>query len=249
LVIQLKEQTEKKVLNQQSAWLEQVALSVKVLPDLYLVLVYRVCINKVNTTNQTEAAKDLELQNASLHPGLYIKQLSWSKEIQKTEKLSLSLTIFLTLPEIANRVIKQRLVESREVKIVERFQTGCELVQCFKCCVYRHIAKHCQAEAQCSYCSRFHKTCNCPNNKEKTFCRNCLDKGLGSTEYKVWSESCPVYKRTREALAVRFGNRLLIYLQSVRPDHCPAISLVVEKELEKQRPGCHRVKSRLVASD
>jgi hypothetical protein len=61
LVIQLKEQAGKEVLNRQSAWLEQMALSVKVLLDLYPVLVYRVCINKVNTTNQTETAKDLEL--------------------------------------------------------------------------------------------------------------------------------------------------------------------------------------------
>jgi hypothetical protein len=143
LVIQLKEQTEKEVLNRWSAWLEQVAPSVKVFPDLYPVLVHRVCISRVDTTKQTEAAKDLELQNASLHPGLCIKQLSWPREIQKTEKLNLSFTVFLTLPEMVNRVIEQRLVESREMKMVEQFQTGCGLVQCFKCCVYRHIAKHC----------------------------------------------------------------------------------------------------------
>jgi hypothetical protein len=143
LVIQLKEQTEKEVLNWQSAWLEQVALSVKVLPDLYPVLVYRVCVSRVDTTKQAEAARDLELQNTALYPGLCIGQLSWPRGIHKTGKLSLSLTIFFTLPEMANRVIGQRLVESREVKMVEQFQTGCRLVQCFKYCAYRHIAKHC----------------------------------------------------------------------------------------------------------
>jgi hypothetical protein len=143
LVIQLKEQAEKEVLNRQSAWLEQMSLSAKVLPDLYPVLVHRVCISKVDTTKKAEAARDLESQNVSLYPGLCIKQLSWPRGIQKSEKLSLSLTIFLTSPEMANRVIEQGLVESREVKMVERFQTGCGLVQCFKCCVYRHIAKHC----------------------------------------------------------------------------------------------------------
>lgn len=49
------------MLNQQSAWLEQVSLSAKVLLDLYLVLVHRVCISKVDTTKQAEAAKELEL--------------------------------------------------------------------------------------------------------------------------------------------------------------------------------------------
>jgi hypothetical protein len=76
LVIQLKEQTKKKVLNQRSAWLEQVALSVKVLLDLYSVLVYRICVSKVDTTKQTETAKDLELQNTALYSGLCIRQLS-----------------------------------------------------------------------------------------------------------------------------------------------------------------------------
>jgi hypothetical protein len=61
LVIQLKEQTEKEVLNRRSAWLEQVAPSVKVLLDLYPVLVYRVCVSRVDTTKQAEAARDLEL--------------------------------------------------------------------------------------------------------------------------------------------------------------------------------------------
>jgi hypothetical protein len=121
--------------------------------------------------------------------------------------------------------------------MVERFQTGCGLVQCFKCCAYGHIAKHCRAEARCGHCSGFHETRDCPNNKEKAFCRNCLGKGLGSTEHKAWSESCPVRKRTREALAVRFSNRPPTYPQSVRPDHRPAISLVVEKEPEKRGPG------------
>jgi hypothetical protein len=182
-------------------------------------------------------AKDLELQNASLHPGLCIKRLSWPRGIQKTRKLNSSLTVFLTSPEMANRVIEQRLVESREVKMVERFQTGCGLVQCFKCCVYRHIAKHCWAEARCGHCSGFHETRNCTNNKEKTMYMNCTGRELGFKDYKAWSESCPVCKKVREDLAVRFCNRPTTYPQAVCLDHCPVVSLVVEKEPEKQRPG------------
>lgn len=137
---------------------------------------------------------------------------------------------------MTNRVIEQGLVESEEVKMVERFQTGCGLVQCFKCCAYGHIAKHCRAKAHCGHCSGSHETRDC-TNKEKAICANCVGKGLGSTEHKAWSESCLVRKRTREAQAVRFSNRLSTYPQSVRPDHRPVVSLVVEKELEKQGPG------------
>jgi hypothetical protein len=92
------------------------------------VLVHGVRISRVDTTKQAEAAKDLESQNASLYPGLYIKRLSWPRGIQKTGKLNSSLTVFLTSPEMANRVIEQGLVESGEVKMVERFQTGFGLV-------------------------------------------------------------------------------------------------------------------------
>jgi hypothetical protein len=99
------------------------------------------------------------------------------------------------------------------------------------------IAKHCRAEARCGHCRGSHETRDCTDNKEKAICANCLGKGLGSTERKAWSESCPVRKRTREALAVRFNSRPLTYPQAVRPDHRPVVSLVVEKEPEKRGPG------------
>jgi len=59
---------------------------------------------------------------------------------------------------------------------------------------------------------------------------------MGSTDHKAWSKSCTVRKKTREALAVCFCNRLLTYPQAVRPDHCLVVLLVVEKEPEKQGP-------------
>jgi hypothetical protein len=66
---------------------------------------------------------------------------------------------------------------------------------------------------------------------------NCIDKGLGFTDHKVWSESCTVCKKTREALVVCFCNRPSTYPQAVCSDHCSVVSLVAEKEPEKQRPG------------
>jgi hypothetical protein len=65
---------------------------------------------------------------------------------------------------------------------------------------------------------------------------NYTDRGLGFKDHKVWSESCLACKKVREDLAVCFCNRLTTYPQAVCPDHCPVVSLVVEKELEKQRP-------------
>jgi hypothetical protein len=120
--------------------------------------------------------------------------------------------------------------------MVERFQTGCGLVQCFKCCAYGHIAKHCRASAWCGHCSESHETREC-TKKERSICTNCTDKGLGSTEHKAWSEGCLVHKKAREVLAARFMNRPHTYPQAVRPDHRPAISLVTKKEPERRGPG------------
>jgi len=109
-------------------------------------------------------------------------------------------------------------------------------VQCFKCCSYGYIAKHCWLSAWCGHCSGLHETRKC-TIKEKSICANCAGKGLGSTEHKAWSKSCPARKKAREALAARFDCRPPLYPQTVRPDHRPVVSLVVEKELEKRGPG------------
>lgn len=161
-------------------------------------LVHGVRISNVKTTDQAEAARDLEFKNAALHPGLCIKWLSWPRGIQKTGKLYTSLTIYLTAPGMANRVIEQGLVESGEVQIVERFQTGCGLVQCFKCCSHGHIAKHRRVSARCGHCSG-HETRECTTN-ERSICANCTGKGHGSAEHKAWSEGCPAVKRLRKSL-------------------------------------------------
>jgi hypothetical protein len=124
----------------------------------------------------------------------------------------LSFTVFFTLLEITNKMIKQRLVKNREIKIIKQFQTGCRLVQCFKYCVYRYITKYCQTEVWYSYCNRFYKIYNCTNNKEKTIYTNCINRELRFKDYKVWSKSCLVCKKVREDLVICFCNRLTIYL-------------------------------------
>jgi hypothetical protein len=104
------------------------------------VLVHGVRISNIKTTDQKAAARHIESQNATLHPGLCVRCVSWPRGIQNSGKRYSSLTIYLTSPEMANRVIENRLVEGGEVKEAERFLTGLGLVQYFKCCAYGHIA-------------------------------------------------------------------------------------------------------------
>jgi hypothetical protein len=80
-----------------------------------------------------------------------------------------SLMVFLDAPEAANKVITKGFVEGGEVKLVERFMTGCGLVKCFKCYTYGHIAKNCRAKAHCGHCSDSHETRDCKEQTKKSY--------------------------------------------------------------------------------
>lgn len=221
IVIQMREREGKEALSRQSAWVTQVSASAKILPDLYPVLVHGVRLSKVDTTKQSAAARDLEYQNASLHPGLRIERVAWPRGIRKDQqKKSSSLTVFLTSPEAANKVIREGLLESGEVHMAERFQTGCGLVQCYKCCAYGHIAKHCRAEARCGHCCASHETRECTKSKDITAkCANCRG------QHKAWAEDCKVRSKLRLALAERLQSRTHLYPEVVSPDGRPALPL------------------------
>jgi hypothetical protein len=190
LVLQLKERGGKDTLTRRPALLEQVAPSAHIVPDLYPVLVHGVRISNIKTTDQKAAARHIELQNATLHPGLCVRRASWPRGIQNSGKRYSSLTIYLTSPETANRVVEKGLVRGGEVKEAERFLTGLGLVQCFKCCAYGHIAKHCRVSPRCGHCSQSHETRSC-GQKGKSVCPNCIGKGKDSS-HKAWAETCPM---------------------------------------------------------
>jgi len=72
--------------------------------------------------------KLLERQNVSLYLGLSVVKALWPRGLSKSRKVYSTLTIFLTSPEAANRVIDRGLVKGGEVKLVKRFVLGYGLV-------------------------------------------------------------------------------------------------------------------------
>jgi hypothetical protein len=75
--------------------------------------------------------------------------------------------VFVSSLEVVSKVIIEELVEGKEVKLTDRFYIGYSLIQCFKCYLYGHIAKHYRLKARCGYCTGLHETRNC-NNKTKS---------------------------------------------------------------------------------
>jgi hypothetical protein len=234
ILVQIKERAGKESLVRRTKWLQGVAPSARIVPDLYPVLVHGVKVSRINTADQKRAVELLQEQNTKLHGNLRIARVSWPRGIYGSGKVYSSLTIFLASPEAANQVINSGLVESGEVKMCERFMTGCGLVQCFKCCKYGHIAKTCRAEAQCGHCAGLHETRDC-KQKEVGSCAICKILNSKKSNHKAWSECCPARLLERSRLQEKLENRPYLYHTAVIPDRRPAVEVPTTKE---RKPGC-----------
>lgn len=121
------------------------------------------------------------------------------------------------------------------MKLTEHFFAGCGLVQCFKCCSYGHIAKHCRIEARCGHCSGSHETRSC-TRKEFSFCACCKACGNKHTTHNAWSELCAARREVRSQLAWKLENRPGLFLTTVQPDAGDPVALRPDT-IEKREPG------------
>ena len=217
IIVQLKEQAGKEKLVRSQQWLEQVAPSAKLIPDLFPVMVHGVRMSNINIADQRQTNRKLEEQNRTLHPDLKIIRTTWARGAGAGGKARASLLVFVSSPEVANKVITEGLVEGGEVKLTDRFYTGCGLIQCFKCCSYGHIAKHCRVEARCGHCAGSHETRNC-DNKTKSVCPCCKARGTPEYNHKAWSELCKSRRDVRMHIAFRFSNRPPLFPTTAKPD-------------------------------
>jgi hypothetical protein len=233
ILVQLKEQASKEKLARSQKWLEQISPSAKLVPDLFPVMVHGVRMSSINIADQQQANKRLADQNRILHPNLRIIRTTWARGAGASGKVKASLLVFVSSPTEANQIVTEGFIEGGEVHITERFFAGCGLVQCFKCCSYGHIAKHCRIEPRCGHCASTHETRDC-TTKEKSFCPCCKARGLSGATHKAWSELCPVRKDVRTQLAYKFANRPLLYPTVTKPD---ARDPITTTTTERRRPG------------
>lgn len=81
------------------------------------------------------------------------------------------------------------------------------VVQCLRCCNFRHTWKLCTSTSRCRFCGQNddpidgHKSANCPNRSTPKCC-NCLDSGKDESESKhpATSFACPLLKNEAERL-------------------------------------------------
>lgn len=117
------------------------------------------------------------------------------KQVHKNgQKLSVYL-VFIHKTECVQKVTEIKYLHHLRVKW-ERFAKK-DIVQCYNCQRYGHIAKYCNMKYRCVKCQKEHAPQNCSvqksEKKDELECVNCKSKGHPAS-YK----GCPVYKTAIE---------------------------------------------------
>jgi hypothetical protein len=88
-----------------------------------------------------------------------------------------------------------------DLKLVERYDAGCRITQCFKCQKYGHISSICPNAEKCGHCGSDHTTEKCAG-VSPTLRKRCAACQGG--EHTSWSAECPArVKETLRAKAAR----------------------------------------------
>jgi len=78
-----------------------------------------------------------------------------------------------------------------------------DVVRCFKCQRYGHVAKYCTSEkSSCSHCAGDHDFKDCPDKdkREKLCCVNCKRDKRENNKHEVRSRKCPAFEKAVKRL-------------------------------------------------
>lgn len=101
------------------------------------------------------------------------------------------------IPELVNIILRVNpalWTRLRDQKIRLGFQVipvydQSPVIQCFKCLEFGHVAKICQNETVCGYCTETHDTRTCKNRSLSPICRNC-QKAKRDCGHPAYSTLC-----------------------------------------------------------
>lgn len=131
------------------------------------------------------------------------------KKYKNTRRTNSGNIIIETHPEVFDKIINlQKLnVGWRECQIEEYFN----VLRCFTCGDYNHLARNCNGEAACLNCAQNHKTVEC--NSDAFKCINCV-KAINKLKIRIdcnhsaLDKECPCYKRVVERNASKISYHL-----------------------------------------
>ena len=189
------------------AWLKDIANSAIIKRQTFPVLVHGTKIREIDTSDQKEAARKIIEQNKRLHPDLKIMKLGWSAQTLRSRKIYSSFIIELTTAEQANRVIKEGLVVENELINTELFDRNCRIQQCYRCNGYGHTRRTCKREDSCGHCAGDHaiNVCDAREDRDPSKCVNCRGG------HPAWSTECKYRRKKSERVKRNLQERATLY--------------------------------------
>ena len=199
LAIHMDSSTAKKDLEKETSWVQSITPGAAVRTRTWPVLVHGVKVADFPPTAWEEHAKRMQSENARTHPGLRITKLRWLG--QTVYKDFAPLLVEVATAEQANRLINEGVAIAYDLKMVERFDPKCRIIQCFKCQRYGHISTHCMNKQKCGHCGGIHTTDSCVDKAQAT--NKCCAACSGG-QHASWSTACPARQRdTQRARTAR----------------------------------------------
>ena len=172
----------------------------------YTLLVHGMRVAAIDVRQQARAIENIHTQNPRFQGKVDIVRLSWSRKTIKQGRRTAPLLLSVAEPEQANHLIEQGLLFGSELHDCEVFVGDCQVVQCFQCYSYGHVAKHCKAIVRCGFCAAAgHKTNDCPKKDDNRAHRCAVCPG--GRNHTAWSKDCPVRQKKVEAARESYLNR------------------------------------------
>lgn len=128
-------------------------------------------------------ATNLCSENASvftyLPAPIHITYTGWlmgEKKITEQGLANAQLIVMFDDERVANFAIQRGLIIKGRQHECSIYDKSINLQQCFRCQMYKHIARHYRREVCCAYCAEAHNSGACPHpyDKEHARCANCI---------------------------------------------------------------------------
>lgn len=206
----------KEGLEKEGEWTKCLGKSAKVVRRGYGVLAHGIKVDSYDTTKQAEIIGKLLGQNRILHNDLQILKIAWPINAIKNKKIRSSLIIEVGTPAMANRLVREGLIDECSLRNCELFFKECRMTQCFNCYQYGHIANRCSNPTSCGHCARGHRSHDCPvqGAQGSRKCVVCGERG-----HEAWSRKCRIREKEAERVRASYEARPTLHPEAptVRP--------------------------------
>ena len=224
----------KEGLEKEMEWTKCLGSSAKVIRRGYGVLAHGIKVDNYDTIKQAEIIEKVLSQNKSLHENLQIIKIAWPINAIRNKKLYSSLMIEVGTPAMANRLVREGLIDDCTMKNCELFTKECRMTQCFNCYQYGHIAKRCHNPTKCGHCARGHRSLECPvqGAKRSLRCAVCEEPG-----HEAWSRRCRIRGKEAERARAAYEARPRLHPEMMERPATPKAPAARATSPSTAKPG------------